>query len=55
MPQRGTMAPKNGMASGSQNRMTPPSTMPPSPKVRLQNATTLAISNGVRPQCEYSR
>ena len=55
MPQCGMIVPRNGTASGSMNRMQPPSTIPPSPKVRLQNAITLAICTGVNPQCAYSR
>ena len=51
----GRCSPKNGIDRGSRNRMVPPSTMPPSAKVRLQNATVLAICSGVRPQCAYSR
>ena len=35
--------------------MAPPRTIPPSPKVRLQNATVLAICTGVSPQCAYKR
>ena len=49
--QCGKCEPKYGTAPGSPNRMAPPSDMPPRPKVRLQNATTLPICTGVRPQC----
>ena len=51
----GKCCPKKGTECGSRNRMIPPSTMPPSPKVRLQNATVLPICSGVRPQWAYSR
>ena len=46
----GILSPKKGMVVGSTNSTKPPSTMPPRPKVREQNATVLAICSGVRPQ-----
>ena len=55
MTMGGILSPKNGTARGSMNRIAPPSTIPPRPNVRLQNATVFAIWTGVRPHWAYRR
>ncbi len=47
--------PNQGMDCGSENRTTLPRVNAPRVKVSPQNATTLAICTGVRPQWEYNR